>query len=548
MANSHGVVLQSGESSKPSVGEFGRLFPGLQAEKFGATDSISDMNMKLLGAAMTAEFDAPKDGPDDEESGIPALFTYFGQFVDHDMTFGPEGRFHTTPSVNVGALKNLSTPQLDLDCVYGRGPDDQPYLFAPEHPGSDLRRMLLGNTIGSGSIADAKDLPRNSVDRALIGDKRNDENAIVSQLHGLFLRFHNRLAKNNSSLSFEEIRQKVRWHYQWIVLNDFLPRIVHSSVINSLKSHGQWDPSQLRIYTDTRHPFMPVEFSVAAYRLGHSMIRPSYRLNDSTRLPIFPIPGAVDESGAPLNTGLTGFRALNPAWGLDWGRFIDIDQRGFGSDAPDAELSAELKAANLRRLQFAYRIDTSLVDPLSTLPVEVAANPASLAERNLLRGVDFGLPSGQAVAKHLKTLNVPDFQPIDPQDIRFGKATGKASDLSGLQDKLNDAARKVGASTQDVNFAIASFSQATPLWAYILAEAAANQEPVILPVTDPGKPASAVMTQRLGPVGGRIVAETFLALMFGDSESYLNATTPFTPMGGNEFGLREFVAYASGPL
>src|SRR5437879_8309699 len=169
----------------------------------------------------------------------------------------------------------------------------------------------------------AKDLHRNNAKpkRALIGDPRNDENAIVSQLQGLFLRFHNRLVADNPTLAFADLQRLVRFHYQYIVLNDFLPRIVHSSVLAELKTGGRYDRTKLKFYHPRNEPFMPIEFSVAAYRLGHSMVRPGYRLNDAILLPIFPVP----KQG--LTEGLTGFREMNPAWGIDWGRFLDIDVR-----------------------------------------------------------------------------------------------------------------------------------------------------------------------------------------------------------------------------
>src|SRR5262249_40904808 len=157
----------------------------------------------------------------------------------------------------------------------------------------------------------------------------------------LFLRFHNRVVADNPDATLEEAQQLVRFHYQYMVLHDFLPRIVHSTVLADLKSGGRYDQRNLRFFGWKNDPFMPVAFSVAAYRLGHSMIRPGYRLNDAVLLPIFPEPA----KGFP--EGLTGFRPMNTQWGLDWGRFIPIDSRP--NDGSDADKQ--------RRLQLAYRID-----------------------------------------------------------------------------------------------------------------------------------------------------------------------------------------------
>jgi hypothetical protein len=327
------------------------------------------------------------------------------------------------------------------------------------------------DALQGGSDPGAKDLPRNSAAigrrRALIGDPRNDENAIVSQLQGLFPRFHNRKLQDNPGISsFETLQRLVRFHYQYGVLNDFLPRIVHSSVLSQLRTNGKYDAQKLKFYHWKNAPFMPVEFSVAAYRFGHSMVRPGYRLNDGIMLPIFPT--------ATSSEGLTGFREMNPAWGLDWGRFIDIDTRTY--DGTDAE--------NKKRLQFAYRIDPALVNPLGNLPPSVASNPSSLGARNLLRGWRLGLPSGQHVAEQMGV------KPIDDKDILIGKGVDQPGDLPNILSVS------------------AAFKQNCPLWTYILVEAARFKEGVKIPVNED----VSIRTARLGPVSGRIVAEVFLGL------------------------------------
>lgn len=481
-------------------GRFGRLFRGLPAAHFGSTDAENKTNLANLGAKMCAGFDPPKDGFDDEESAIPAVYTYFGQFIDHDLTFDPMSDLQKRNDPD--ALTDFRSPAFDLDCVYGRGKDDQPYLYTND--GS----FLFGDAISGGSLVDAKDLRRNGEkpSRAIIGDPRNDENSIVSQLQGLMLRFHNRALKENGS-DFREAQMTLRHHYQYIVLNDFLPRIAHSSVILALKTNDKYDPRKIEWFKPRTGPFMPVEFSVAAYRLGHSMVRPGYRLNDSdsTLLPIFPVPSQG------LNDGLTGFGAMAPNRGIDWGRFIDVDTRKY--DGTDADKK--------KRLQFAYRIDTSLVNPLMHLPEIIAKDPDNLAARNLLRGWSLRLPSGQSVAHRMGVRVLKD------EEILIGKA-------------LDQPAKA------DEPVPITSISPAfkgnCPLWTYILAEAMHYKETVKIPVTED----KSISTPRLGPVGGRIVAEVFLGLMAADHFSYLAMKPNWTPSSGTRYSLRDFVRYAAG--
>ncbi len=451
---------------------------------------------------MSASFDAPFDGLDPEESGIPALYTYLGQFIDHDITFDPASSLQKQNDPN--GLVDFRTPAFDLDNVYGRGPDDQPYMY------DGAGGFLLGSPIQGGDPK-ATDLPRNGANpsRALIGDPRNDENSIVSQFQGLFHRFHNRLLADQN-LPFAETQRLVRFHYQYVVMNDFLPRIVSAEVLDSLKTHGHYDPEKLKFFHWKNYPYMPVEFSVAAYRLGHSMIRPGYQLNDAVLLPIFPVPSQG------LNDGLTGFRAMNPAWGIDWGRFIDIDIRAYDGD----------DAAKKRRLQFAYRLDTSLVNPLHHLPASVASDPPpSLAERNLVRAWRLGLPSGQAVARAMK------LTPLSDDQILIGKGVDKPD---------------AGEEPQPIASVSHVFKGNCPLWTYILAEAMRHQAAVAIPVAEnaDGSGKIKITTPRLGPVGGRIVAEVFLGLLAGDKGSYLNLDPTWFPSKG--YALKDFVNYALG--
>ena len=196
---------------------------------------------------------------------------------------------------------------------------------------------------------------------------------------------------------------------------------------------------------------------------------------------------------------------------IDWGRFIDIDIRTYDG-TPDQ---------NKQRLQFAYRIDTSVVFPLSQLPAPVAANPSSLPVRNLIRGFRLGLPSGQHVAKAM------EIAPLKDAEIRIGKGVDKP-------DK--------GEEPVPITDIHPVFKNNCPLWTYILAEAMLKQASVKIPV----KEAKSITTPQLGPVGGRIVTEVFLGLMFGDNHSLLNLDPNWQPTNNPGFALKDFLKFALG--
>ena len=466
-------------------GRFGRLFPDLAPAEFAEADLLA------LAEKMTEGADGPKDGPDDEESHIPGAYTYLGQFIDHDLTFDPS-TFAEQKSDPKGIV-DFRTPRFDLDNVYGRGPGDQPFLY-------DGIKLLLGEKFQiAARNPKAFDVPRaaassKGIRHAIIGDPRNDENVIVSQLQGMLLRFHNRLVDLNPGWDFDRVQQEVRWHYQWVVLHDFLPLIVRQDVLDAV-SPAIADPSlgfgahpaHLRFYK-FENPVMPVEYSVAAYRLGHSMVRPGYRLNEHTD----PI-AIFNPDNPPL--GLNGFGAFPPSWAIDWQRLIDLGIPQAVGDDKD-------------RIQMAYKMDTSLVNPLAHLPKSIAGDEASadprkfnLAFRNLLRGEILRLPSGQDVATKMGVPVLGDDQ------IVIGRALTPAP---------------TDPQPQPINVVAPGLAGKCPLWAYVLAEARAGW--------DKDDPTSQV---RLGPVGGTIVAETFLALLRRDRRSFLRADPHWKPSLGD---------------
>ena len=323
----HGVTRQTG-SQLPlgkffPAGMFGRMFPALPP--LSATD---DQLFKLAKSMTTF---APDD-PIGDNPAVPAGFTYLGQFIDHDITLDLTsiGRANIDPL----AVHNFRTPSLDLDCLYGLGPSVNPFMYqgGPDH---DL--FLIGETSvtpGRGDpsvpVSQPFDLPRGPNGAALIGDPRNDENLIVAQTHLAFLRFHNKVvtelkAGNIESIdpgrgpSFEAARQLVIWHYHWIVLHDFLRRLINPRILDEVLRDGR----EFFIYD--REPFMPVEFSGATYRLGHSMVRASYDYNR-----VFtPKPGGVTPATLELLflfSGGSGRIVPIPSdWIIDWRRFHEVD-------------------------------------------------------------------------------------------------------------------------------------------------------------------------------------------------------------------------------
>lgn len=477
----HGLKAPAGidfvPHSKFHHGRFGRLFRNLDPGQF-ADDVKAKEALTALGETMRDSSEPSEAGsgggwretppnPDlGDNPNIPAGYTYLGQFIDHDITFDPASDLQRWNDPN--ALHNFRTPRFDLDSIYGEGRDDEPFLYDAD-TGKEKMLVDLRN-----EETKEFDLPRNSQGVALIGDPRNDENVVVSQLQVVFLRAHNKLVDLVGG--FEEARRQLRWHYQYVVVNDFLRRIVPADVMSSVLPDGSpLEVPQLRFYGE--EPYMPVEFSVAAYRFGHSMIRPIYDVNEKiTDRPIFVL-GSQPSDGQDLR----GFQPLLPDWGVDWELFFEL-----GSERP----------------QSSRLIDVRLADGLRSLPGDPV--PPSLAVRNLLRGRALGLPWGEAVAKRIGET------PLTPAEV----------DLAGLG---------LDAQWQAV------FESKTPLWFYVLREAQVRSQGLTL-----------------GPVGGRIVAETFLGLLANDPFSYPNIEPGWTPGGqglipqaGEKFEMADLVRFAT---
>lgn len=513
------------------------------------TNNYDPQQLAALAAAMKGEVDTVKDGPDPEENLlVPAGYTYFGQFIDHDLTFDSTSSLDFSSS---SAPSNTRTPRFDLDCLYGDGPDAQPFMY-------DGAKLIFkdGPVLTGPTDLAGKDLTRNSFGRAIIGDKRNDENSIVSQIQLSFIKYHNAvvdalLAKpetmwNTPDSLFESARNEVRWTYQRLVVWDFLPRIVQAEVFANLrhKSPAQRARSYA-FYTEDLRGNLPREFVAAAYRFGHSGVRTGYRMNAGidNRFDIFP--ASNDETIKGPADSLLGFDPITN------NQVIDNWERFFPETLPLAPVdeSKRVKAADETkngavRLQFAYKLDPTLVDPMGALPInQIAGNdttaqaigmiapsqlpltnnnnpppfvhaPArpSLALLNLLRGDVYGIQGGQAFAKVLQDKGFP---------CKVLSHRQLATRQSGTQDKHFKFVRIDAEMQHD-----------TPLWFYVLAEA---QAPLVDKFGGSNGDAEFNETKlltgdgartQLGWVGGRIVAEVFYGLLDSDAESFVNAAPP----------------------
>ena len=542
----------------PNVPGFQRLFPTLS----GAKHDVEDLRRLASGDgnALTGMTSAPevikdaKDQPkrnaeghlvitateetklDDEENfGVPSGYTYLGQFVDHDLTLNPAGDFSRQ---GTDGLVNLRSARFDLDCLYGRGPADQPYLYQ-----ADGRRLVVGRSLHHGGVASRlHDHPRLNAG-ALIGDKRNDENVIVSQLHSAFREFHNMVANDHPEAGFDQLQRIVSHHYQWVLLTDFLPKLCGQEMMDAvLPGFGRDGKTGIvktmrGITKELNVGQMPLEFSDAAYRMGHSMIRPAYRLHG--RMHGTPqeqrdnpaIAGRRLIFAASKMGGLNGFREFPAEWAIDWNLYFEIDRK----------LDVSLIHEGAKRVQAAYKFDTSLTNPLAFLPEfsEVVRNGnlakdengqpkprggafSNLALRNLLRGAQHGLPSGQDVSRAM------GIDPIADRHLLVGKAN-----VDGLSE--NKPITAYGD----------SFRNNAPLWFYILAEAQHVWAEKARAHTGSKSQRDAIIS-RLGPVGGRIVAETFVALMEQDQNSILHAGADWRPryLKRGTFGMPEFMGAA----
>ena len=382
---------------------YGRLFP------IGKSDDDTRA-LIALGRAMVEEGESGHPAGNTE---TPAGYTFLGQFIDHDITLDTTSRLGRQITGD-HQLINHRTPELDLDNVYGDGPDRTPHLFR-------LPYIRVGNLIALDGYPPRADLfrtksapiygPGGGDSVALVGDLRDDENIIISQLHAAFVAFHNRTAdilvegdfgaerwkycKSGSRCDTQELAEalpdkaKVKifqtahdhviHYYHRIIAEDFLPRLIGPEFTAAFLKHGRefFFPQGFRDEGGGYHSLnIPVEFAAAAYRFGHSQVRDAYVLRE----------GAVFDLLSDQRSGPRAFQPVTPRFLVDWRYFFEI-----GHERPEG-------------FNYSRKIDTELVRSLHRLNFSNAVGKndlGSLAARNLVRGKTLHLPSGQFVAERV---------------------------------------------------------------------------------------------------------------------------------------------------
>ncbi|SLM49278.1 Myeloperoxidase, thyroid peroxidase, cyclooxygenase catalytic domain [Nitrospira japonica] len=479
------LFLKSPRTPSRADDSFIRMFPGLppfaaatdemrdKAKKVGEAGGILDAMDLLTDPVQSITNPAVFSPNNPDNPNMTAGMTFLGQFIDHDLTLDPKSPL--LQNADPRRTTNFRTAAFDLDSLYGQGPQDSPELYDRSSGDIKLRvDVLPGAEAVSRKGATRYDLPRDASNNAVIGDSRNDENVIISQFHVAMLRFHNavidnlrakpELAKASPDRVFQMAQRLVQWHYQWIVLHEFLPITIGQGRVDDILRRGTtfYNGDDARFRNLRGNPQIPVEFSVAAYRFGHSQARPSYRLNfgpdGGNPFFVFIFEDSNDPNDpdpADLRGGKRAARRF-----VDWQTFFNF---GDGNVRPNKRIDAKLSTPLMHLL--------GMRGPAPGMPQD---GVQSLASRNLMRHVNFGLPSGQAIAR------VMGVQVLTP------------AQLTELQPY--------------------SMDRSTPLWYYILKEAQVLESGL-----------------RMGPVGARIVGEVFIGLLRADRSTYLSVDRNWKP-------------------
>ncbi len=342
-------------------GRYRKLFPDLEPL------TVDESALHALGRP-GGPCDVGVDFADDADAEAAAVWPFFGQFIAHDIT---ADRSPLDRPRGTGDVRNFRTPKANLEGLYGAGPVGSPYLYSRDDPA----KLLLGPS--------DVDVPRNQEGIALVGDPRNDVHLFMNQLQVAFAKLHNRLVDRlredrvGEAPLFDEARRAATWHYQHVIVREFLPLVIGAELTADLLDRGD------RLYRlDERGPFIPFEFADAAFRYGHSQIRQHYLVNDRF--------GPV-----PLFPDLIGFGPVAAERTVDWSLLVDT---------------------TAGRAQRAKKIDGRLPRSLISLPTQITgaadgSDYASLATRDLERGQLVGLASGETIARAL------GLDPLDQEQV-----------------------------------------------------------------------------------------------------------------------------------
>jgi Animal haem peroxidase len=503
-------LLKLAGTRVPPSTSYTRMFPGLPAQ--GATNPRLEQGLTELGSKMIA---APTDRPDPQDPPPMQGYTYFGQFIDHDLTLDLTPLGAATRKVE--HTRNFRTPFLDLDQLYGGGPNLSPFLYRSDcRPGEE--RLLIGETRpqninGQEFPLSRNDLPRNSEGIALTGDPRQDENLIIAQLHVAFLKLHNRIMDcleggkiqnvgPKRATLFEQARRLVTWHHQWVVRHDYLRQILDQDVFGELPQDGKLRRTSLRAEFQ-----IPVEFSAAAFRFGHSMVRNEYLINQK-HLDASLKDDLLQLTGTP-GTARRAAPSLPADWVIDWKFFFLIEfepDEVRHSSAIHPALAAGLHHLGEQTKLFNVPM-VGAIQSSTDRKIEMRHEPR-LPVITLLRGARIGLPSGQSVAKRIVRQR-PGARIIGDEEIAHGPH--------------EETLRKY------------RFHKDTPLWYYVLKEAEVLQKGA-----------------RLGSVGSRIVADVITRALATDADSYIRVDpnwTPSLPARDSDpkmFGMADLLRFATG--
>ena len=417
-------------------------------------DNKPDTNENPISAGMLVDLgNAMHNSPKrSEKTGkMPAGYTYLGQFIDHDITFLSSNDRNPTGQLPSRDPFNKITPALDLSCVYGNGFTDMSIPVNRETGEMELAPVQKDN--GLVLVDKLADLPRDSRKKALIGDSRNDENLIVAQLHVAFLRFHNELVEQLEDIratgqeKYNAARECAIEVYTRVVKQDFLERLLDKKVFQHYFSGEGRLPNHWWLKDEAS---IPLEFSGAAYRFGHSLVRDIYIIN---RYHGSPNLATVDRLMRMTGHGaLAGYDHLPDSHVVDWEEFFDLD------------LTAGKKPTEAMGIRPRVKVEIPNMDWPSN----------RLAIRNLLRGRELGLPSAQEMIQQLSS--------VLPADLNVLLSPLPKSDILTALNELTGFVNAEQLATH------------TPLWYYVLLESSLRKQH---------------SRKKLGVLGSVIVAETF---------------------------------------